>query len=205
MAPEVLKGEYTKQADLWSVGVLAFMLMSSQMPFYGRKRSHIVERIMAGDYKLKGRRWKRISAPAKEFVKDLLVVDPDERFTADEALSASWLNRRFGATVRNPLQEELNSAHASMVNYTRYSKLKKVALMVVAHKSTSEEIGILRKVFQKYDTKGNGQVNFADFKRAISDAGYSQADCREIFDALVRLVPLYFTTGIVVCICRSEN
>lgn len=48
MAPEVLKGKYSEQADLWSVGVIAYMLMSSQMPFYGKKRSHIVEQIMAG-------------------------------------------------------------------------------------------------------------------------------------------------------------
>jgi calcium-dependent protein kinase len=48
MAPEVLTGRYTKQADLWSVGVIAYMLMSSQMPFYGRKRQDIVDQIMAG-------------------------------------------------------------------------------------------------------------------------------------------------------------
>jgi serine/threonine protein kinase len=48
MAPEVLKGKYTKQADLWSVGVIAYMLMSSQMPFYGRARSDIVDQIMIG-------------------------------------------------------------------------------------------------------------------------------------------------------------
>jgi calcium-dependent protein kinase len=48
MAPEVLNGKYTKQADLWSVGVIAYMLMSSQMPFYGRTRSDIVDQIMMG-------------------------------------------------------------------------------------------------------------------------------------------------------------
>jgi calcium-dependent protein kinase len=48
MAPEVLAGKYTKQADLWSIGVIAYMLMSSQMPFYGRKRSQIIEKIKKG-------------------------------------------------------------------------------------------------------------------------------------------------------------
>lgn len=48
MAPEVLIGKYTKQADLWSVGVIAYMLMSSQMPFYGRTRGDIVAQIMEG-------------------------------------------------------------------------------------------------------------------------------------------------------------
>jgi calcium-dependent protein kinase len=45
MAPEVLKGNYTFQADIWSLGVISFMLLSSQMPFYGRKRRHVVEKV----------------------------------------------------------------------------------------------------------------------------------------------------------------
>jgi serine/threonine protein kinase len=48
MAPEVLKGTYTSQADLWSVGVITYMLLSSRMPFYGRSRSQIVERNHGG-------------------------------------------------------------------------------------------------------------------------------------------------------------
>jgi len=57
MAPEVLKGSYTKQADVWSVGVIAYMLLSSQMPFYGRKRHHIVEQILGGKYNFRGRQY----------------------------------------------------------------------------------------------------------------------------------------------------
>jgi calcium-dependent protein kinase len=48
MAPEVLNGNYTKQADLWSIGVIAFMLMSSQMPFYGKTRFAVVKKIVDG-------------------------------------------------------------------------------------------------------------------------------------------------------------
>lgn len=178
MAPEVLKGSYTEQADLWSVGVIAYMLMSSQMPFYGRKRNHIIEQIMAGyvvrteiicygshspntllchrTYTFKGRRWKRISRAGKAFVEDLLIVDPAERATAEEALKATWLNRRFAATVRNPVEQEITNAKSSLLKYAHYTKLQKMALMVVAHKSTSEEIGILRKIFQQYDVKSEG-------------------------------------------------
>jgi calcium-dependent protein kinase len=48
MAPEVILGKYTKQADLWSVGIIAFMLLSSQMPFYGRDKNAIVGSILIG-------------------------------------------------------------------------------------------------------------------------------------------------------------
>jgi serine/threonine protein kinase len=185
MAPEVLKGQYTKQADIWSVGVITYMLLSSQMPFYGRKRRHIVEALMKGSFDFKGRRWKRLSAQSKEFIKDLLVVDPDERLDADEALGSMWLNRRMAATVRNPYEEEIEDAHQSLMNFAGYSKLKKVALLVVAHKSSSQEIGILRKVFQKYDTRRDGQLSFEEFKAALEDAGYKGSDFQQIFDAVV--------------------
>jgi len=160
------------------------MLMSSQMPFYGRKREHIVEQIMAGRYEYKGRRWKKISKQGKAFVDDLLVVDPDERADTDLALSASWLNRRYGATVRNPHMEEMDNAKSSIKRFSNYSKLRKVALMVVAHKSTSSEIGILRKVFQQYDAKGCGQLNYEEFKLALNEAGYTDEEYRHIFDAV---------------------
>lgn len=185
MAPEVLKGNYTEQADLWSVGVIAFMLLSSQMPFYGKKRRHIVEQIMKGEYSYKGRRWKTISNQAKAFVDDLLVVDPRERATASEAFSASWLSRRMSATVRNPNFEEEENSKNSMYRYAKYSKLKRVALMVIAHKSTTKEIGILRKIFQKYDTVRDGQLSYDEFKAALSDSGmYNDEDYRQIFDAV---------------------
>jgi len=157
MAPEVLKGNYTEAADLWSVGVIAYMLLSSQMPFYGKKRydlsfvsvavgvclpgerrifslsysvlshrRHIVELIMNCKYDFKGRRWKRISRQAKAFVEDLLVVDPEDRATADSAYRSTWLNRRQMTTVRNAHAEENEMAQQSLMKYAGYSKLKKV-------------------------------------------------------------------------------
>jgi calcium-dependent protein kinase len=191
---------------LKSVGVIAYMLMSSQMPFYGRQRKQIVEQITKGSgifyvldvsyvtdygfvsnsqYEFKGRRWKRISKAAKTFVEDLLVVDPEDRATAEEATRASWLNRRNGATVRNARDDEINSARASILKYSKYSKLQKMALMVIAHKSTSSEIGILRKIFQQYDTEKDGQLSYDEFKAAIKETGLSEDEYRDIFDAVV--------------------
>lgn len=126
MAPEVLKGNYSQKADVWSIGVITYMLMSSQMPFYGRKRRHIVEQILNCQFNFRGRRWKRISDQAKAFVEDLLVLDPEDRCDAQNALSSSWLNRRFGATIRDPFEEEETMARHAMLRYAGYTKLKKM-------------------------------------------------------------------------------
>lgn len=84
------------------------------------------------------------------------------------------------------MEEEIDNAKSSVVRYANYSKLQRMALMVIAHKSTSEEIGILRKLFQQYDTKRDGQLSFEEFKAAIQEAGYTEEDYRSIFDAVVR-------------------
>mmetsp|Transcript_16016 Transcript_16016/g.37107 ORF Transcript_16016/g.37107 Transcript_16016/m.37107 type:complete len:896 (-) Transcript_16016:313-3000(-) len=185
MAPEVLKGSYTKQADVWSVGVIAYMLLSSQMPFYGRKRQHIVQQILAVKFDFKGRRWRRVGAPAKDFVTDLLMVDPDERLDAEKASSCVWLNKRFSVTERGPEEVEILQAKRSMTRYAGYTKLKKMALMVVAHRSTSEEIGVLRKMFQKYASKHKaGCISYDEFNEAWTESGLPAQDTRAIFDAV---------------------
>ena len=184
MAPEVIQGQYGKPADLWSVGVIAYMLMSSQMPFYGTKRREVVNRILVGKYDYKGRRWKRISEQGKAFVEDLLVLDPDDRSTADEALRASWLHRRHAATVRNPQEGELENVRRSLKRYVRYPKLRRLALMVIAHKSTTDEIGILRKVFHHYDTDRSGALNYETFVQILNEAGFSEDEYRDVFDAV---------------------
>jgi serine/threonine protein kinase len=89
-------------------------------------RRHIVEQIICCDYKFKGRRWSRVSDQAKDFVRDLLVLDPAERATAEEALGNVWLNRRHRATVRNPTLMEVSQANRSIEAFTGYSKLKKL-------------------------------------------------------------------------------
>uniref|UniRef100_A0A7S4AS02 Uncharacterized protein n=1 Tax=Pseudo-nitzschia australis TaxID=44445 RepID=A0A7S4AS02_9STRA len=71
-----------------------------------------------------------------------------------------WLNKRFAASVCPP-EIEIVEAKNYMMRYAEYTKLKNMALMVVAHQSTCKEIGILRKVFQKYASKNrNGCISY---------------------------------------------
>ena len=121
-----MTGTYTSQADIWSVGVITYMLLSSQMPFYGQERQEIVEQIMTAQYNLNGRRWKRVSAKAKSFVEDLLVLDPNERLTGDAACASTWLNIRFAMTVRGPTDDELWTCIETFRKFVGYSKLKKL-------------------------------------------------------------------------------
>jgi len=92
VAPEVLTHEaYSSQVDLWSVGVIVYILLCGFPPFYGDNDAQMFKKIKAGQYKFLAPYWDPISADAKDFVAKLLVVDNKKRMTATEALKHKWL------------------------------------------------------------------------------------------------------------------
>ncbi|CAB9508346.1 MAP kinase-activated protein kinase 2 (Fragment) [Seminavis robusta] len=186
MAPEVILGQHTEKADMWSIGVVAFMLLASALPFHGKGQTEVMRRIVNNSYAFDGRRWKRISPQAKDFIRQLLVSDPDHRANAERALASEWLTLQSAptGTERALRPEEEKMVVASMQRYSGYPKLQKMALMVVAHKSSSEEIGALRKQFQKYNSRHDGSIWFDEFCKAMSEYNHSNEELRCIFDAM---------------------
>ena len=92
MSPQVIKGDYDNQADMWSIGVVTYMLLVGDMPFKGRTREEMARKIVAGKYNLKGKQWKHISREAKEFITNCLQMEPQLRYTADQAMKSPWLS-----------------------------------------------------------------------------------------------------------------
>ena len=88
------------------------------------------------------------------------------------------------ATERAPHKDEFLHVKQVIQRYVKYPRLRKLALMVIAHRSTTEEIGILRKIFQAYDKNSSGNLDFDSFKAAMHDAGFEDEEFREIFNAV---------------------
>lgn len=99
VAPEVLTNDlYTEQVDLWSIGVIVYILLCGFPPFYGDNDAQMFKKIKEGRYKFLEPYWTPISQDAKNFVQALLVVNPGQRLNAKQALQHTWIT---GATVRN--------------------------------------------------------------------------------------------------------
>lgn len=130
MAPQVLQGVYSSQADLWSVGVMTYMLLSSHRPFYNKKRRVMIDNIMRGDYNLKSVHWNPISDEAKDMVNNLLVVDPNKRMNASQGLEHNWMSKEFNLSERKPDASVVEAVKESLVNFQHASELKKIALNV---------------------------------------------------------------------------
>lgn len=186
MAPQVLQGVYSSQADLWSIGVISYMLLSSSKPFYSRRRRKLIDLIMRGRVTFDTPSWGEISDGAKDFCSKLLVVDPKMRMTAADAMQHPWIVDRLHLPDELPSSRILSSVDDSLMHYKQTSQLKKLALTVIAHRSTTKEITELRKVFESMDTERNGVITFEEFKAALEKMEYSEEELNEIFSSIVR-------------------
>jgi calcium-dependent protein kinase len=184
MAPQVLQGVYTSQADLWSCGVISFMLLSSVKPFHHKNRSRLVDKIMRAEYSFEGIVWEMISDDAKDFVANLLVLDPKKRMTAAMALEHPWFHHKFNLEDRRPSEEIMDGVAHNLLKYKYTSELKKVALNVIAHKSSTEEIVELRKAFDQYDSTNDGIIAYDEFKSALASSHLKEEDFRTIFESV---------------------
>ena len=93
IAPEVLKKKYDKSCDLWSVGVIAYILLSGYPPFNGRNTDQTHKLIVQGRYSFPSRDWKYNSDESIDFIRRLLTYDPEKRMTVEEALNHPWIVR----------------------------------------------------------------------------------------------------------------
>eukprot|EP01099_Mayorella_cantabrigiensis_P008832 TRINITY_DN872_c0_g1_i1.p1 TRINITY_DN872_c0_g1~~TRINITY_DN872_c0_g1_i1.p1 ORF type:complete len:322 (+),score=86.21 TRINITY_DN872_c0_g1_i1:63-968(+) len=99
VAPEVLTATgYDKEVDLWSIGVITYILLCGFPPFYNEDVPKLFEQILNADFDYPEEYWKDISQNAKDFINKLLVVDPKKRLTASQALEHDWLKGHASAT-----------------------------------------------------------------------------------------------------------
>jgi calcium-dependent protein kinase len=130
MSPQVLQGVYTSQADMWSCGVITYMLLSSHRPFYHKRRKVMIDRIMRVEYNFDKDYWDDVSDEAKDMINKLLVLDPKKRMNAAEALKHKWLSKEFKLTDRMAAQQTKELVEDGLLVYKETSQLKKIALNV---------------------------------------------------------------------------
>ncbi|XP_078694151.1 peripheral plasma membrane protein CASK-like isoform X39 [Branchiostoma floridae x Branchiostoma belcheri] len=135
MAPEIVRRDpYGKPVDVWSVGVMLYILLSGNLPFNGTK-DRLFDAIVKGRYHMNPRQWDHVSEQAKDLVTRMLELDQNERITVHETLQHPWIKDRERYAPKIHLHETV----ASMTKFNARRKLKQGAVMsaVASHKWTS--------------------------------------------------------------------
>jgi len=180
VAPEVLQKSYTSQCDMWSLGVIIFILLSGYMPFSGSEENQI-KHISEGTYKMKPERWDSISTKAREFTTSLLRVDPAKRLTAEKALEHPWIAERHHHTL-----EEVDSKVVDALRQFGHStKFKRACLEMMAWSLSNEDRAKVQEQFEVMDTHHQGTITLHDLKQVLIEKFHvPEKETREIFNAL---------------------
>eukprot|EP01113_Clastostelium_recurvatum_P001880 TRINITY_DN1077_c0_g1_i1.p1 TRINITY_DN1077_c0_g1~~TRINITY_DN1077_c0_g1_i1.p1 ORF type:complete len:484 (+),score=137.89 TRINITY_DN1077_c0_g1_i1:145-1596(+) len=120
VAPEVLvaahKGSYDPRCDIWSVGVITYVLLSGCMPFGARTQQELFQKILRADYHYNSPEWAPVSQEAKEFIDHLLQLKPENRPTAADALKHHWLSEYAPRQASSGKLVSLNSVRFNLDN-----------------------------------------------------------------------------------------
>ncbi|KAH6779602.1 CDPK-related kinase 1 [Perilla frutescens var. hirtella] len=163
VAPEVLHRSYGTEADMWSIGVIAYILLCGSRPFWSRTESGIFRAVLKADPSFDEAPWPSMSRDAVDFVKRLLNKDYRKRLTAAQALSHPWLAGL--QDVRIPLDM---IAYKLVKAYICSSSLRKAALGALARTLTIPQLAYLREQFTLLGPNRSGLISLQNFKSAIT-------------------------------------
>lgn len=193
IAPEVInvgylrtqKEPYDARCDIWSLGVIAYILLSGKMPFHGRNFKETFNKIVKNQWGFVGDVWDKVSPQAKDFVKVMLTADYKQRPTATVALKHPWV-----ANVQSDLH-----LMGSLEGLKQFNAEQKLRAAMMVFRATTSFLGKLDQTppFMKYLTHSNklstviqsqsqtdpNKVHHVDFSRALlrGTPGWKLQDC----------------------------
>ena len=91
VAPEVIAKSYDSKCDIWSLGVMTFILVSGYPPFTGEDDHEILEKVKKGKYDFDDPAWEKVSDECKQFIRQLLTINPEKRPNAEQAINHPWI------------------------------------------------------------------------------------------------------------------
>jgi calcium-dependent protein kinase len=164
VAPEVLDKSYTNKCDLWSLGVVIFILLVGYMPFSGTE-SHQVQAIRAGKCTYRPESWKKVSKEASEFVAKLLIVDPVQRLSAEQALKDPWIVKKHMHNDQSIDQDTVDA----LTKFSQASVFRRACMSVMAWSLTNDERASVREAFLEMDTENRGAITLVQFKQVMEE------------------------------------
>ena len=175
IAPEVIDREYNEKCDLWSCGVILYMLLSSYPPFDGSNDKEILNNVMQSSHSFKDPVWGPISLSAKDLIYKLLCPE-NIRLSAGDALAHPWI-LEF-ASPQRPNTTNMISVFTNLKSFFNSNKLRDAVQTFIATQCISaHDTKKLTEAFKAIDTNGDGKLSKEELlSHYIKAIGYENAE-----------------------------
>ncbi|KAJ3682006.1 hypothetical protein LUZ60_014579 [Juncus effusus] len=182
LAPEVLNKRYGPEADIFSAGVILYILLSGVPPFWAEDQQGIFDAVLRGNIDFESKPWDSISDGAKDLIRKMLCPFPEERLKAHEVLSHPWICENTSGADR---------AHdpafiSRLKQFSEMNLLKRLALRVIGESLSEEETAGMREMFEGLDTDSNNAITFNQLKEGLNKYGskFTETQIQHIMDAV---------------------
>ncbi len=187
MAPEVFNKDYNSKCDLWSCGVILYILLVGFPPFDGDTDEEIEANVKCGEYTFDTEEWVGVSEDAKSFVRKLLQMDPAKRLSAEEAIKDTWITKNIN--MRSLKSKDKQPTHKfnsdALKKFTSKNKLKQASIAFLVHNmSTNEMVKNLKDIFKQLDDSGDGRLSHDELKKGYQKF-FSDSLSEMEFEALI--------------------
>jgi calcium-dependent protein kinase len=181
VAPEVLRKHYGPEADVWSAGVILYILLSGVPPFWAETEQGIFEQVLKSELDFVSDPWPKISESAKDLLRKMLNPNVAKRLKSHQVLCHPWI-REDGVAPDRPIDPAVQTR---LKQFSAMNKLKKIAIRVIAESLSEEEIAGLKEMFLMMDSDGSGAISFEELKEGLKKVGSNlmEEDIRQLMDA----------------------
>ena len=185
VSPEVIKGNYNQKCDIWSAGVILFVMLGGYFPFDGNTDNEVYKAISKKKFNFNNQEWKSISNDAKDLIKHML-CDEDKRYSAEQVLKHPWLVKM--APNRKGAVNKINIKH--LENYKNNCNFKKFVLTYMATRLKEKEIQELKKMFLEIDVNKDGTLSVDEIKKCFiklnkeQKLGINNKEIEDIFKSI---------------------
>ena len=184
MSPEMIHGNFVYESDMWSIGVILFIMVTGKQPFRAHDKEGVFEKILNGKYDKKSLEKSKCSIELKDLIKKTLVKDYKKRISVESALQHKWFS--LFEDNKNNFQVIDQDILDSLQNFQYTNILQKETFYYLAKLSNDKEILKLKKAFEIIDKDNSGEIEYEEIPKIFEDLGIqaSEQELKNIFNSL---------------------